>query len=162
MEARIPKLVLKKIEIETKNFNIDCTECYECNGNLFYIAEEFGIAYEGDYKVSGYVFKKGSLSLTNVGMTLFCAECGSHNEGYNKWMFDDDKIVHSWDRDDLDADDKDMIEVFLSKLNKTGKVNGKGYYYVIDDEVKKKIEKWFEKNKNLLEKREVKKKKQKV
>ena len=167
MEKRIPKLILKYDEIkQNRLWGFQPTECYDCKGHLFYFAEELGIVYEkGDWQVVGYVFDegKGSLNLRVVGIKGYCAECGNGMDSYTSWHYWKDDIVHVFS-DGLDADEKPDIEAYLSLVNKTGKVEVSKkqrqiYSLYIHADVQDQLKKWLEKNKKLIKKKEVVKKK---
>jgi len=125
-QNRIPKLILMPGQIDSFRSIGDLTtndslvNCYECNGNLFYVEKVFGVvAEEYDYGVVGNKNNR-VYRLTEVGLALHCSECGDLYEHYSKWFFPEDKLVlYYTDLEDEGPEYKE-INYCLSQYNQKG------------------------------------------
>ena len=155
MNQRIPKLILKYEDIKNQPhrlWNFTPTECYSCKGHLFYASQEFGVvfeSYEGNYSVLGNILEGGSLRLSCVGVSLYCAECGCHYEGYYSWQYGNDDTIHIFS-DGIDPDEMGEVEHALNILNRTGSLDNLPYPSYTVNGAKENILKWLEKNKKLV------------
>jgi len=118
--TRIPKLILIPSQIESSTrWNLkqnDVMEsCVDCNSNLFYIEKVWGIIAEDlNYGILGYKEDR-SFRLSEIGLNLYCAECGNFNESHFKWFYPEDKLIMQFD--ELDDVEKIEVDYCLSQYN---------------------------------------------
>jgi hypothetical protein len=117
-KKRIPKLVIVQSELDRKLMKSNLKSCYDCNSQLFYVEEEYGVVIDDfPFKVMGN--KDGiTYRLAVINISIYCAECGSFLENYFK-LGDEKDIVYTIDRD-LDEDEKVEIEYCLHQFNQKG------------------------------------------
>jgi hypothetical protein len=119
-QIRIPKLILTPSMIDSNNHwrlnqKDELIICTDCNFNLFYIEKQLGvIAEEFDYQISGYKEKR-YFRLTEIGLNIYCAECGTWYENYSKWFYPEDKIIMTFD--ELGNVEQTEIDYCLSQYN---------------------------------------------
>jgi hypothetical protein len=159
---RIPKLVIKPGDINTERFGLACNEnllmCYECKSPLFYIKINYGVtAEEYDYGIVNNKSKR-VYALREIGFNIYCAECGSFIENYNKFFYPDDKLVF-WDfmYDELDDDERAEIDCCLNQYNQKRDFKAR-YKAPIFNELKEKLDE-YEKNHPEDDKEKIKKRK---
>jgi len=125
---RILKIVIKPSKIEARNKwslaeKENLWNCYDCKGHLFYARVEHGVVKENtEYQILGHK-NKTNYSLREIGMSLYCAECGSFQEFWNKNFYDTNQLIISWDDKELDGAEKEHIEQALEEYNMTRTIN---------------------------------------
>ncbi|MAG77630.1 MAG: hypothetical protein CL811_12820 [Colwelliaceae bacterium] len=96
--------------------------CHYCKSPLFYIGLVWGIVDESDFnkefKVIGQ--EHGSYYMREVGLILYCAECGHFHEHYYKHFFPNDKIICTWDDEEIDIAEIEEIRYCIAQYNKNG------------------------------------------
>lgn len=125
-QERIPKLVIKPDEIDGPdcfgfNLNDNTTTCRDCGSHLFYIKKELGvIAEESDYGIMGNRSNENNRTyrISEIGLVLYCAECGEFEENYTNFCYDKDTIVCSWD--ELGGSEVVEIEYCLHQWDQKG------------------------------------------
>ena len=122
MKDRIPKLIIKAEEIEA-NWNLKQEEqmftCQSCGSMIFYIKKILGVvAEESLFQIVGWRGKR-NYQIREVGINLFCAECGKTNEYYHTFQYDKDAVVCNYD--DIDGEEVNEIEFCLRQFNEKGK-----------------------------------------
>lgn len=131
----ILKNVLTADSIEGKTswgFNTEDNKvlCPDCLSPLFYVSKEWGIVEEeSQFPVVGYIMGKKHLVLREVGLALYCAECGAFEERYDTWAYPDNKIICTWRDEDLDYAEIGEIEYAMNVYNKTGDLDKKKFLY---------------------------------
>lgn len=163
-QERIPKLVIKPGEIEDSShwalsLNDNTTTCGGCGSHLFYIKQELGVvAEENDFGIWGNRSNKTNRTycVREIGLTLYCAECGEYEETYHNFCYDKDTMVCTWD--ELSAVEKVEIEYCLYQWNQKGDFKPQ-WKCVEANYLKKKLKEYEKKHPLKLEKRRVKKKK---
>lgn len=154
-KERIPKLVLLPSSIECRGWSLadkdNTFECYDCKSRLFYVRQQFGIVDEGPmvYQVLGYKNKdEPHIAFRQVGLALFCAECGSFNDDFYKYFYPVEKTICTWDDDELAIAEKEEIELVIDIFNRTGKIEIKDMFGSSQlNYMKKKIEEYFKNQK---------------
>ena len=157
---RIPKLIITADQIES-NWGLrqeeQITTCQYCGGMIFYVEKILGVtAEENDYKIMGWRSKR-NYSLTEIGLDIFCAECGKHSEGYHTFQYDKDAVVCAYD--DIDGEEKEAIDFCLRQFNEKGDFTPP--YHTAELKVLKKKLMDYEK-KHPIKKEKAKKKKGKI
>ena len=109
---QIRKLVIRPDEIEDENswkmsLNQNLHSCENCNSNLIYIKVNWGVVVEDSwYGIMGNRSNR-TYSLREIGLNVYCAECGCFHEHYSKWFYPEDKIIMRFD----ELEDAEMPEV---------------------------------------------------
>lgn len=126
-KERIPKLVIKPCDIQERkgSFQICSNEnlvmCYDCKSPLFYTKIDWGVvAEDNEY---GIINNKSNrvYSLREIGLVLYCAECGSFLEHYGKYFYPENNVVFwDFDFDEIDSDERAEIECCLNQFNQKG------------------------------------------
>jgi len=121
-KERIPKLIIKPDEIEM-NWNLKQEEqmftCQSCGSMIFYVKKILGvIAEETDYQIYGWRGKR-NYRIIEIGIDIFCSECGEHNEWYHTFRYDKDQVVCEYD--DIGGEETGEIEFCLRQFNEKGK-----------------------------------------
>ena len=103
--------------------------CYECGGYLFYVRRQWGVVEESsvlakNVNKAGYTLGNKYLALREACLDLYCAKCSYFEDRHYKWLYPDDKIVCSWDDDELNYAERGEIEYALNIYNHTGQVKG--------------------------------------
>ena len=120
---QIKKLVISPDEFDDPNHwalnrNENLVSCPYCNSNLSYVVIEWGIVAEDNwYEVMGD--RSGRrYELEEIGLAVYCAECGEFNERYSKWFYPEDKIIMTFD----ELEDVEMAEIkhCLYQFNQKG------------------------------------------
>lgn len=117
---RIPKLVLTQDQIESNNSwrlsQRDLLErCDICGSNLFYFEKIYGVVVEDlDYGVLGYKEKR-YFALREIGLNLYCAECGDFHEDFTKWFYPEDRVIMTFD--EIEDTEKVEIDYCLNQYN---------------------------------------------
>jgi hypothetical protein len=123
---RINKSIIIADSIEARGWSLAMKNnlflCCDCKSPLFYVRQQWGIVEEGDsYQVYGYKHKF-YFALRVVGLALYCAECGEYNEDYDKYFYPKDKMVCTWDDDELGYAEQQDVEFWVDQLNRTENV----------------------------------------
>ncbi len=125
---RINKSVLTADSIETrKGWSLAQKDnpvlCEYCKSPLFYVGIDWGIVEESslfnDIKVIGKE-RNFQYYLREVGLILYCAECGNFNNHYSKYFYPEDKLVCSWNDEELDIAEIEEIKHCLEQFNRKG------------------------------------------
>jgi len=125
---RILKSVLTADSIETRrSWTLSSKEnpllCYYCKSPLFYIEIVHGIIDETNFykeiKVLGKE-REPQYYIREAGFNLFCAECGNFEEHYDKWFYPEDKLVCSWNDEEIDLAEIEEIKHCLEQFNRKG------------------------------------------
>ena len=148
------KNVLTAESIETKRswgFNLkeNIITCCDCLSPLFYLARHWGVVEEESFsgiKIVGYRLGNKYLALREVGLVVYCAECGVFNEDYSTWVYPDKKIIVTWRDEEIDYAEREEIEQALSVYNNTGQVKA-NYESSAVIHLRKEIKEYEEKNK---------------
>ena len=164
IQERMPKLVIKPDEIDGPdafglNLNDNTVTCLDCGSHLFYIKEDLGVvAEESDYGIWGNRPNKNNRTyrVREVGLSIFCAECGAFNEIYHSFCYDKDTIVCSWD--ELGGAEKVEVEYCLNQFNQKGDFTPQ-WKTAETNVLKEKLIEYEQKHPIKLEKKKVKKKK---
>ena len=126
---KINKLVLTADSIECKRWSLAQKEnpvlCYYCKSPLFYAAIEWGIVEERELygiKVLGKE-REPQYNIREVGLILYCAECGHFHENYSKYFYPEDKLVCSWSDEELNLAEIEEIKHCLEQFNRNGDFN---------------------------------------
>lgn len=128
----ILKNVLTPNSIETRGswslaHKDNMVQCPECKSGLFYVRRQWGIVEEmcslgKNVKIAGYRLGNKYLALREIGFALYCCECGGFEDNYDKWFYNDNQLVCTWDDDELDYAEREEIEQALSVYNHSGQV----------------------------------------
>lgn len=123
---RINKLVLTVDSIESnRRWSLAQQDnpvlCSYCKSPLFYIEIVWGIIEQEkyDFKVAGKE-REPQYSIREVGLNLYCAECGHFNNDYYKYFYPEDKLVCLWKDEELDLADIEEIKHCLEQFNRNG------------------------------------------
>lgn len=97
--------------------------CFYCKSPLFYVEIVWGVVEEEellkDIKVLGKE-REPQYSLREIGLNLYCAECGHLHDDYCKYFYPEDKVVCSWDDEELDLAEAEEIKYCLEQFNRKG------------------------------------------
>lgn len=122
---RMNKLVLTADSVETKGgWSLAQKEnafvCDYCKSPYFFVRQEHGVIEEpSDWQVVGQR-RKDFYVLREIGLALYCAECGKFHEDYWKWFYPKDRIVCSWDDDELEYAEIEEIQYCIQQYNQKG------------------------------------------
>ncbi|MEK6951836.1 MAG: hypothetical protein AABX29_02370 [Nanoarchaeota archaeon] len=124
---RINKSVLTADSIESKRgWSLAQKDgivlCYYCKSPLFYFLKELGIVEESnlwDIKVI-HKEREPQYILREVGLLLYCAECGNFHDDYSKYFYPKDKLVCGWSDEELDIAEIEEIMYCLEQWNQKG------------------------------------------
>ena len=155
---RINKLVLTADSIECKRWSLAQKDnpvlCSYCKSPLFYIGIEWGIVEERELhgiKVLGKE-REPQYNIREVGLILYCAECGHFHENYSKYFYPEDKLVCSWSDDELGLAEIEEIKHCLEQFNRNGDFKP-NYKSTEMDYLKRKLleyeKKYFPKNRKI-------------
>lgn len=120
---QIKKLVISPDEFNDKNHwtlnaNENLVSCYACNSNLSYVVIEWGIvAEDNDYSVWGDRSNR-TYELREIGLNVYCAECGEFNDDYSKYFYPEDRLVMTFD--ELEDVEINEIKHCLLQFNQKG------------------------------------------
>ena len=120
---QIRKLVIRPDEIEGEdnwsiNLNKNLHSCGNCNSNLSYVKMEWGVVSEDFiFQVMGNRSER-TYALREIGLTIYCAECGRFHEHYSKWFYPEDKLIMSFD--ELEEAEMPEVEYCLNQFNQKG------------------------------------------
>ena len=120
---QIRKLVINPDEIEDDNswrmsLNDILHSCQFCNSNLCYIKMNWGIvAEDSEYGVMGNKSNR-IYRLIEVGLVIYCAECGEGYEHFGKWFYPEDKLVMIFD--EIGDAEKIEVEYCLNQFDQKG------------------------------------------
>lgn len=121
--------------------------CDSCKSPLFYVRQLMGIVEEhSDYQVWGRI-GQDYLVFRVVGLALYCAECGEINESFYSFLFDKEKVVCTWEDDDLAYAERQQIEGWLDEYNKTHKLDQKNNQFYGHQSVRDKVSEYMAKKK---------------
>jgi hypothetical protein len=124
---RINKSVLTADSIESCRWTLAQKDnpvlCSYCKSPLFYVGITWGVVEEdelfGDIKVVGREWKH-QYFLREIGLKLYCAECGHFHDDYYKYFYPEDKVVCSWNDEELDLAEIEEIRHCLNQFNSKG------------------------------------------
>lgn len=123
---RINKSVLTADSIESRGWSLSQKDnpvlCFYCKSPLFYISIVWGIVEEelcGSIKVLGKE-REPQYWMREIGLLLYCAECGHFHDDYHKYFYPQDKIVCSWDDEELDLAEAEELKYCLEQFNRKG------------------------------------------
>lgn len=121
---RLMKSVLTPNSIETRGmWSLAQKEnvflCDECKSPLMYVRQEHGVVEE-EFAFPNLDGKEKYFALRVIGLALYCAECGTFQDDFYKYFYPEDKLVCSWDDDDLGLADLEEIQYCLQQFNNTG------------------------------------------
>lgn len=154
----IQKLVLTPGSIEAKdNWQISqryqLTMCHECHSNLFYFEPVYGIVAEKlDFGIMHYKEQR-QFRIIKIGLNIYCAECGTHNENYYKWFYPENSIIMTFD--EIDDAEQHEVQHCLNQFNEKHDFTS-SYHYIELNELKRKLKEYVKNNP--LKKKETKKK----
>lgn len=94
--------------------------CFYCKSPLFYVGIVWGIVEEEELLGISISERKTNYSLREIGLNLYCAECGHFHDDYCKYFYPKDKVVCSWDDEELDLAEIEEIKYYLTQFNKKG------------------------------------------
>ncbi len=158
---QIKKLVIKPNEIEDDNswrlsLNKNLISCNDCNSNLNYIKLEWGIvAEDDDFQIMGHRDKR-NYRLREVGITIYCAECGCFDENYSKWFYPEERFIMRFD--ELEEAEMPEIDYCLNQFNQRGDFKPQ-YSFSELGELKKKLLEYEKRYPLKVKKKIIKKKK---
>ncbi len=125
---RINKSVLTADSIETgRGWSLAQKDnpllCFYCKSPLFYVEIVWGIVEERgllwDIKVVGKE-REPQYALREIGLNLYCAECGHFHNDYCKYFYPEDKVVCSWSDEELDFAEAEELKYCLEQFNRKG------------------------------------------
>ena len=157
---QIRKLVIRPDEIEGEdNWNISLNKnlfsCGDCNSNLAYVKIEWGVVEEDFiFQVMGNRSNR-IYSLREIGLVIYCAECGCFHEQYSKWFYPEDKLIMHFD--ELEEAEMPEVEYCLNQFNQKKDFKPQ-YKFSKLGELKKKLLEYEKKYPVKVEKKKVKKK----
>ena len=157
---QIRKLVIRPDEIEDKNswrmsLNENLHSCMDCNSNLSYIKINWGVIMDdNDYGIVGNRSNR-TYELREIGLTVYCAECGAFHEHYSKWFYPEDRLVITFD--EIDDAERYEVEHCLHQFNQKGDFKFLYNWYQLKD-LKEKLMEYEKEHPIKKEKKKVKKK----
>lgn len=165
IQERIPKLVIKPNEIDGQDvfglnlsLNDNTVKCTDCGSHLFYIKIHWGIVAENDdYSILGNKSNR-TYCLREVGMHLYCAECGVFEEMYHKWYYPEDKIIMTFE--EVEMAEKCEVEYCLRQWDQKGDFKPQ-YNWSELISLKEKLKEYEKKHPIKLDKKPIKKKQKK-
>ena len=119
---RINKSIITADSIEARNgWSLSQKEnptlCSYCKSPLFYVWIEWGVVEESELFKDIKVLEKGKhYWLREVGLVLYCAECGHLHNDYCKYFYPKDRLVCSWSDKELDLAEIEEIKYCLKTL----------------------------------------------
>ena len=121
-KRRIPKLIIVADEIEGNRWGLKQEEqmftCQDCGSMIFYVKKILGVvAEELDYAIMGWRSNR-HYSIREIGIEIYCAECGTSSEYYNHFSYDKDSII--CEHKDIDGEEIAEIEYCLRQFNEKG------------------------------------------
>ena len=125
-KERIHKLVIKPEDIEAKTIGSISSHsnlllCPYCKSPLHYTITRWGVVAEESLFQTLHNRDERCYSLREVGLWVYCAECGDSIDDYSKWFYPEDKMVLDWtDLDEVDDEERAEIKVCLSQFNQKG------------------------------------------
>ncbi|MFW9872095.1 MAG: hypothetical protein ACFFG0_03260 [Candidatus Thorarchaeota archaeon] len=148
-QNRIPKLILTPNQIDSNSSfqvadNEQLTMCDECKGTLFYIEKVWGVVCEDlIYGIINYKEKR-MFSFREIGLNVYCAECGEFNESYSKWFYPEDRLIMTFN--DFENTEQIEIQHCLNQFNQKHdfKTNYKNFEL---DILKEKLNSYIKKHK---------------
>jgi len=140
---QIRKLVIKPDEIKDENswsmsLNKNLHSCQDCNSNLTYIKINWGVvAEDNNYSVLGDRSTR-TYSLREIGLTIYCAECGCFHENYAKWFYPEDKLIMRFD--ELEEVEMPEVEYCLNQFDQKGDFKPQYKWFELNELKRKLIE----------------------
>ena len=132
---QIKKLVISPDEFDDENnFSLslhdNLVSCRSCGSNLSYVKIRWGIIAEDNwFEILG---DRGNrrYELREIGLDVYCAECGDFNEFYSKWFYPEDKLIIGFD----ELEDVEMHEIkhCLNQFNQKGNFKPLWKNYKVD------------------------------
>lgn len=143
---RITKLILTADSIELRRgWSLAQKDnpllCSYCKSPLFYVEIVWGVVdvteeYK-DFKVFGKE-REPQYALREIGLQLYCAECGHFHEPYASYFYLLEKVVCSWNDEELDIAEAEEIKHCLDQMNQKGDFTP-NYRSIQMDYLKKKL-----------------------
>lgn len=100
--------------------------CFYCKSPLFYVNMVWGVVEEEklfeNMKVLGKE-REPQYWLREIGLNLYCAECGHFHDDYYKHFYPKDKLVCCWNDEELDFAEIEEIKHCLEQFNRKGDFN---------------------------------------
>lgn len=123
------------------------TLCYYCKSPLFYVFIEWGVVEESSLLgiPVRYKEREPQYSLREVGLLMYCAECGNFHDDYCKYFYPEDKLVCSWNDEELNYAEIEEICYCLEQWNQTGNFTPR-FKNSQMDYLKKKLKEYEEKS----------------
>lgn len=126
----ILKNVLTPNSIETRGswslaHKDNIIQCMECKGSLFYVRRQWGIVEEETMmgiEVAGYKRGNRYLVMREIGLALYCGECGQFEDDFSTWVYPEDKTICTWDDEELGIAEKEEVYQAIDVYNHTGEV----------------------------------------
>jgi len=119
-KIRIPKLIIRADQIES-NWGLrqeeQITTCQYCGGMIFYVKKILGVVAEEGCQILGWRSER-NYQIREIGLTIFCAECGAHSENYHTFQYSKDAVVCTYE--DIDGEEKEAIDFCLRQFNEKG------------------------------------------
>jgi hypothetical protein len=102
--------------------------CGTCGGHLFYVRQEHGVVDEsGDFEWRPK--NERSYCLRPTGLALYCGECGEFEDDFFKYFYPEDRVVCSWDDEDLEYEELEVLKHAIFLYNHTGKIDKNSMSY---------------------------------
>lgn len=118
--------------------------CFYCKSPLFYVEIVWGIVEEEELLGISISERKTNYSLREIGLNLYCAECGHFHDDYCKYFYPEDKVVCSWNDEELNLAEAEEIKYCLAQFNRKGDFTP-NYSNQETDYLKKKLKEYEEK-----------------
>ncbi len=157
---QIRKLVIRPDEIQGEDswsisLNKNLFSCRDCNSNLVYVKIKWGVVAEDmSYGVLGNRGNR-TYALREIGLSVYCAECGCFHEHYSKWFYPEDKLIMSFD--ELEDAEMPEVEYCLNQFDQKGDFKPQ-YKWSELKELKEKLREYEKKYPIKVEKKKVNKK----
>ena len=122
-KKRIPKLIIVADEIKSDSgWGLKQEEqmftCQDCGGMIFYVKKILGVvAEELDIGIMGWRCDR-NYSIREIGIDVYCAECGSCLEYYHSFSYDKESVVCEYK--DIEGEEICEIEYCLRQFNEKG------------------------------------------
>lgn len=150
-EERMPKLVIKPEFINTSwgyglEDNVNLMICPFCLSPLHYIKINWGVVAENGFIQVMHNRSERCYQLREIGLSVYCAECGEFIECYSKWFYPEDRMITNfYDLDELGMDERAEIQNCLSQFNQKGDFVSR-YKSNVFDNLKEELKKYEKKH----------------
>ena len=118
-KKRIIKSIILPSELEKAKWSYtldeDIHKCDDCGSMIFYIKKRMGVVLEDHGIQIVNNLDTSYYSLREIGLVLYCAECGGYHEDYFTFQYDKDNVV--CDMEDLDYSEMNEVQYFLGQWN---------------------------------------------